>query len=160
MLYPKEMKRAQELAGEDKVAKEIVSILKRESSVFKTLSDAAKLRNVYRWIETKKEVSSTNWIEVYSKKQKGRLPFIPKCMLPVVKDKTANRVSKNMELSTPNVGWWNELLPTNQEQVLQTVDWLCKHNKDWWCKSREDYQAMIRQSIPGRPSDIQVHWKR
>lgn len=160
MLYPKEMKRAQELVGEDKVAKEIVPILEREFSAFKALSDSAKLRNVYRWIETKKEVSSTNWIEVYEKKHKERLPIIPEYMLPVVKDKTAIRVSKNMELSTPSAQWWNGQLPSQQEQILQTVDWLCKHNKDWWCKSREDYLDRIKRGIAGHPSDIQAHWKR
>ena len=104
-------------------------------------------------------ISQANWIEDYEK-QNGELPLIPECMLPVVKDKTAKRVSKNMELSIPNAGWWNGLLPTDLEQVLQTVDWLCKHKKDWWCKSREDYLEMIKRSIPGHPSDIRVHWKR
>jgi len=65
-----------------------------------------------------------------------------------------------MELSIPSAQWWNGLLCSQKEQVLQVIVWLSKHKKDWWCKSRDDYQAMIKQSIPGRPSAIQAHWKR
>lgn len=100
-----------------------------------------------------------NWIDDHSLKH-NELPLIPVCVLPVVKDKTATRVSKDMELSIPSLQWWNGLLPSQKEQVLQTVDWLSKHKTDWWYKSREDYQAKINQSIAGRPSDIRVHWKR
>jgi excisionase family DNA binding protein len=103
--------------------------------------------------------SQANWIEEYEAEH-GELPLIPECMLPVVMDKTAKRVSKNMELSIPSLQWWNGLLPNGREQVLQTVDWLSKHKTDWWCKSREDYQAKINQSIAGRPSDIRLQWKR
>lgn len=152
MLYPKEMKRAQELAGEGKTAKQIVSILKRESPTFRTLTDSAKFRNVYRWIKTKKEDSSTNWIEVYMNKHKGRLPLIPEFMLQVVKDKTTKRVSKNMELSIPSLQWWNRLLCSQKEQILQTIDWLGQN--------RQDYLERINRLIPGHPYDLRLVPKR
>lgn len=104
-------------------------------------------------------ISQANWIEDYEAEHR-ELPLIPECMLPVVMDKTAKRVSKNMELSIPSLQWWGGLLPSQKEQVLQTVDWLSKHKTDWWCKSREDYQAMIERQRLGRPSDIRLHWKR
>lgn len=104
-------------------------------------------------------ILQSNWIEA-SEAEHGELPLIPECMLPVVKNKMANRVSTDMELSIPSAQWWNGLLLGEREQVLQTVDWLCKHKKDWWCKSREDYQEMIERQIAGCTSDYRVHWKR
>lgn len=101
-----------------------------------------------------------NWIEDYQAKL-GELPLIPEFMLPVVKDKTAKRVSKNMELSIPSAQWWNGLSPFQQEQVLQTVDWLSKHKKDWWCKSREDYLEMTRRLTLGKSGSAPIiKWKR
>ena len=91
----------------------------------------------------------------------GELPIIPESVSKVVVNYSPGaRVSKNMELSIPSAQWWNGLLPSQREQILQTVDWLYKHKKDWECKNREDYQAMINRGIPGHPSDLRVHWKR
>jgi len=160
MLYPEEMKRARELADDGRKAKQIVNILERESPTFKTLSDSAKFRDVYRWIK-EKENGSANWIEVHKSKHKGHLPLIPELVSKIVVNYSPGaRVSKNIDLSIPSAQWWDGLLPTDKEQVLQTVDWLCKHKKDWWCKSREDYIDMIKRSIPGRKSDIIIIPKR
>ena len=149
-----QMKRARELAS-TKTAKEILTTLTAE------FGSATSLRTIYRWLERKTDSEQSNWIKGYQQKHKGRLPLIPKFMLAVVRDKTAQRVSKNMELSIPSAQWWNDLLPSQKEQVLQTVDWLCRHNKDWWCKSREDYLEMIRRHTPRGPSSpIVLQWKR
>ncbi len=105
------------------------------------------------------KISQANWIGDYEA-QHRELPLIPEFMLPVVKDKMAKRISENMELSIPSLQWWKGLLHTDQEQVLQTVDWLCEHKKDWWCKSRMDYQEMIKRHIPGRESNIIISKRR
>jgi hypothetical protein len=156
MSYPKEMKRARELVAKGKVAKEIVGILERESPEFKMLSESAKSRNVYRWTRQMKN-DSTNWIEAYKSTHHGRLPLIPEVTSKVVVNYSPGAmVSKNIELSIPSAQWWNALLPSQKEQILQTVDWLSQHNADWWCKSREDYIQMIRRHMP-RASDSDIH---
>ncbi len=93
------------------------------------------------------QIQAPNWIEDYEK-QHGELPFIPEFMV-VVKNCTGTRISEGIEISVPSAQWWNNLLPSQKEQVLQTVDWLCKHKKDWRCKNREDYLAMIKRCMPG-----------
>jgi len=73
-------------------------------------------------------------------------------MLPIVKDKTMKRISKNMVLSIPSSQWWNGLLSSQREMVLQTIEWLGQN--------RQDYLEMINKLIPGQLNDIRLQWKR
>lgn len=153
MLKKDEAKRiARQLASTHDI-KEIPAILKSDFGIERSL------RSVYRWLKEPTS-ESPNWIEAYRLKHGGKLPLIPKWMLPVVKDETAKRASKDMEVSIPSAQWWKGLLPGQREQVLQLIDWLCSRRKEWWCKSREDYQERIRQLTPGRLSNIRPTWKR
>lgn len=96
-------------------------------------------------------ISQENWIEDYEIHHR-ELPMVPEFVLPVVKDKTARRVSKSMELSVPSAQWWNGLLHSQKEQVLQMVDWLGQN--------RHDYLERINRQILGKPSDIRLIPKR
>lgn len=96
-------------------------------------------------------ISQVNWVEDYEAEHR-ELPLIPDFMAPLVKDYTPRaKVSKGMELkySPP---YWDNLKPSQQKQMLQLVEWMGQ--------DKDDYIDMINRHRPGRPSDIQVHWKR
>jgi len=161
---PRIKQRALELIQEGYALEKVANILSKE---FKDELKTPCERTIGRWRNKKAtasmaEVSKTpptNWIDDWES-QCGELPLVPEFMRPVVRDKAAKRVSKNIELSIPSLQWWASLLPSQKEQVMQTVDWLSKHNKDWWCKSREDYLAMVKRLTPGNPSTIRLIPKR
>ena len=85
-----------------------------------------------------------NWVEAY-KREKGMLPPMPGYLLPVVANYVPGEpISENIQLVTPSTQFWNNLLPSQQDQLLKLVEWLGQNP--------EDYLARMKMmSPPGKP---------
>jgi hypothetical protein len=83
-----------------------------------------------------------NWIDSYYACY-GELPLIPTWMAPLIAGYSAGmRVHQGITVGVPSIQFWNGLLPSQQEQVLQLIDWLGQNREDWlW---------LMRAMIPGR----------
>ncbi len=153
--HPKIKQRALELIREGYVAQKIADIISQE------LKDSPKSpceRTIRRWkneaeTSTNSEVNKTpslNWIEAYKAKW-GELPLIPDWLSKLVKGYfPGQKVSKEMKLNY-SPPYWCSLLPSQQKQVLELVEWLGQ--------DPDDYEELIRRHIPGRKSDISITWK-
>lgn len=76
-----------------------------------------------------------NWIDTYYYCY-GELPVVPPWMGPLIMGYyDGMQVYQGMTVLVASVQFWNSLMPSQQEQVLQLIDWLGE--------SREDYVWMI-----------------
>jgi hypothetical protein len=84
-----------------------------------------------------------NWIVQYQKRH-GKLPSIPEYMLPVVINyEKGNPISRDIKLITMSGQYWNNLLPSQREQLKSLVEWL---GMNW-----DDYYEQMRRSLPPKP---------
>jgi hypothetical protein len=93
----------------------------------------------------RKDISKAkgNWIAQY-KLLHGELPSIPEYILPVViKYEKGKPISKEIELITMSGQYWNNLLPSQREQLKSLVEWL---GMNW-----DDYLEQMRRSLPPKP---------
>jgi hypothetical protein len=93
-----------------------------------------------------------NWIEKYRNRYR-KLPPLPDYLRPVVPSYSPGEpISKNMELITPSAQFWNRLLPSQQDELLELVEWLGQ--------DRRDYLAHMRMMLPpGGSKSIHLHWR-
>jgi len=86
-----------------------------------------------------------NWIEAHKKKHR-KLPPIPSFMRDVILGYSPGMVvSKNIQLITPSVQFWNKLRPSEQDKLLELVEWLGQDRRDY-------LERMKMMSPPGKPS--------
>ena len=81
-----------------------------------------------------------NWIIAYQKRNR-QLPVIPDYLLPVVIKYTKGKpISKEIELINMSGQFWNNLLPSQKEELRQMVEWL---GMNW-----DDYLEQMRRMLP------------
>jgi hypothetical protein len=87
-----------------------------------------------------------NWVNAYEA-ETGKLPSLPEYLLPVVEEGSyslGESISKNIKVKIPSAQFWNRLLPSQQDELLELVEWLGQ--------DRRDYVAeMQRRLPPGAP---------
>jgi hypothetical protein len=72
-----------------------------------------------------------NWIEDHRKKT-GAYPPLPEYLVPVVtKYFPGNALSKDIYLKTPSRQYWEKLLPTQQEKMIELAEWLGTNKNDF-----------------------------
>ena len=121
------------------IADTVASILVATGSFVYTLY------RLYKWLKG-------NWIRWHQIRHWLKTPMLPDWMMPLVTNfKSGIRVSKDLILGTPSTQFWNGLLPSQQEQTLQLIDWLGK--------SRYDFLDNIKRHQP-KGGDFPIHWKR
>ena len=89
-----------------------------------------------------------NWIDAH-KAIHGEFPPIPDYLLPVVLPSShspGEPVTKNIELITPSAQFWNRLLPSQQDELLELVEWLGQDRRDYIAKMKK----MLPRSAPKR----------
>ncbi len=101
------------------------------------------LEGAYRIIRNK---SSKNWIDDYKVKT-GKLPPLPDYLAPLFGNYSSEPVSKAMIPITPSGQCWHGLLPSQQKQWRQVVEWLGR--------DPEDYLAHMRMMAPKNPPGIE-----
>lgn len=93
-----------------------------------------------------KTVASTqlSWIEKYQKEQHGELPPIPDYLIPLVANYTKGEpISKSVQLRLAERGFWKNLLPSQQEELLALVKWLGQEPRD--------YEEKVKRNVQWRP---------
>ncbi len=74
-----------------------------------------------------------NWIDAH-KARHGEYPPLPDYLLQVVEGGTYSRgepVSKKIKVKIASGQTWNRLLPSQQEELLQLVEWLGQDRRDY-----------------------------
>lgn len=83
---------------------------------------------------------TNNWIAVYKKRNK-ELPPIPTYLLPVViGSKQDDLISREIKLRPMSGQFWNNLLPSQKDELRQVVEWL---GENW-----DDYYEQMRRMLP------------
>jgi hypothetical protein len=93
-----------------------------------------------------------NWIDVHKAKT-GKLPPIPDYLLPVVLPSSyspGEPVTKNIELITASAQFWNRLLPSQQDELRELVEWLGQDPRD--------YEAQILRMLPKKSPKGPGRW--
>ena len=88
-------------------------------------------------------LTSSNWV-VSRFETSGELPTVPNSLLPLFRDvKGGDRLPLNVGISIPSAQFWNGLLPSEKQTMLDIVEWYGMPAKDylWW----------IAAMTPGRP---------
>lgn len=89
--------------------------------------------------------SHDNWIVAY-KARHGKLPSVPKSLLPLVDNYADGKpISKKIRLKTDS-RYWHGLIDDNREKFLQLADWLGE--------DRHDYLQHMRDTAPPGGSSI------
>ena len=90
-----------------------------------------------------------NWIDTYIR-ENGKLPQVPEYLEVVVMNYSPGMlVSKEVQLRTPSVQFWNKLLPSQREKLLGLVKWLGQYPRD--------YEEKIHRGAP--PGGIpRIRW--
>ncbi|MEE8471812.1 MAG: hypothetical protein V3S82_01455 [Dehalococcoidia bacterium] len=103
------------------------------------------------WIESrlqgleKLKESPANWIDAH-KIETGTLPSLAEELLPLAINCSAGQpISKEIKLTRPSMQFWQRLLPSHKEQLLELVEWLGQDQRD--------YIEMLRRGAP--PGDGQ-----
>jgi hypothetical protein len=81
-----------------------------------------------------KTVASTqlSWIEKYKKEQQGKLPPIPDYLMQLVTNYTKGEpIRKDIQLQVAERGFWQNLLPSQQEDLLTLAKWLGQDPRDY-----------------------------
>jgi len=93
--------------------------------------------------EQKRKLEKTNWIDNYQKTF-HKLPQIPDFMTELIYNyKPDMIVSKNLKWNTPSTQFWNKLLPSQQDQILEL--W------EWQGYDKRDYLKIMERHAPPRP---------
>jgi len=93
-----------------------------------------------------------NWIDAH-KRQHGKFPPVPDYLLPVVQNYSAGKpVSKEIQLITPSMQFWANLMPSEREKLLGLVEWLGI--------DPQDYEEKIKRHAPPGGHHIGLIWKR
>lgn len=73
-----------------------------------------------------------SWIMKYQKEQRGKLPPIPDYLMQLVTNYTKGEpISKNVQLQVAERAFWNNLLPSQQEELLALAKWLGQEPGDY-----------------------------
>lgn len=98
-------------------------------------------------------LTSSNWVVSYCEKT-GELPVIPNSLLPMFHNvEVGDKLPLNAGFSIPSKQFWNGLLPSERQTMLDIVE--------WYGTPAEDYLWLIGAMIPGTGGlDIQVQWVR
>ena len=76
-------------------------------------------------------LTSSNWVVSYFEIA-GELPIVPNSLLPLFRDvKGGDRLPLNVEISIPSAQFWNNLLPTERQTMLDIVEWYGMPAKDY-----------------------------
>lgn len=92
-----------------------------------------------------------SWIEAYEI-QHGKLPPLPDYLVELFGNYSSGPISKGMIPITPSGQKWNSLLPSQQKEWRQVVEWLGK--------DPEDLLTQMRRMFPKNPPGIEKkRWK-
>jgi hypothetical protein len=94
-----------------------------------------------------------SWIDAHKAKT-GKLPPIPDYLLPVVLPSSyspGEPVTKNIELITASAQFWNRLLPSQQDELRELVEWLGEDPRD--------YEAQVLKMLPRRAPKRAGRWQ-
>ena len=96
---------------------------------------------IYSWRKRKESAKKpATWISTHQA-QTGKLPSIPDYLLPVVQRYTkGNPITKEIELIPMSGQFWNNLLPSQRDELKQIVEWL---GMNW-----DDYYELMRRMLP------------
>jgi hypothetical protein len=100
----------------------------------------------YHELRKKQAKPPKNWIEAY-KAIHGEFPPIPNYLLPVVEEGSyspGEPISKNIKVKIPSAQFWNRLPPSQQDELLELVEWLGQDRRDYIAE-------MQRRLPPGAP---------
>lgn len=93
---------------------------------------------------TAQQQAPSNWISEYER-QHVDLPPIPEFLACLVLNyKAGDKVSKEMKLIPPGMQFLRGLLPSQENKLLQLVEWLGQDPEDY------DYEVIIRRMGPPR----------
>jgi len=94
-----------------------------------------------------------NWIDAHKAKT-GKLPPIPDYLLPVVLPTSyspGEPVTKNIELITASGQFWNRLLPSQKDELMELVKWLGEDPRN--------YEAGVLKMLPRRAPKREGRWQ-
>ena len=92
-----------------------------------------------------------NWIDAY-KAQHGEFPPIPEYLLPVVTHYSPGKpVSKNMEVIRASGEFWNRLLPSQKDKLMELVEWLGEDPRD--------YETQVLKMLPRKSPNGTARWR-
>jgi hypothetical protein len=94
-----------------------------------------------------------NWINAHKAKT-GKLPPIPDYLLPVVLPSSyspGEPVTKNIELITASGQFWNRLLPSQKDELMELVEWLGEDPRD--------YEAQVLKMLPRKAPKGAARWQ-
>ena len=79
-------------------------------------------------------LTSSNWVVSYFETA-GELPTVPNSLLRLFRNvKAGDKLPLNTEISIPSSQFWNNLLPSERQTMLDIVEWYGMPAKDylWW----------------------------
>ena len=79
-------------------------------------------------------LTSSNWVVSYFETA-GDLPTVPNSLLGLFRDvKAGDKLPLNTKISIPSSQFWNNLLPSERQTMLDIVEWYGMSAKDylWW----------------------------
>lgn len=93
-----------------------------------------------------------NWIEEYKAKH-GELPLLPSYLRPVAEFPPVDKpISKDMEIKVASGQYWNSLSPSQQDRLLELVEWSGQDPRD--------YIAQMRKMLPKTPKGAgNIRWR-
>jgi hypothetical protein len=93
-----------------------------------------------------------NWIDAH-KAIYGKFPPIPDYLLPVVLPSSYSQggpVTKDVKLTTASGQFWNNLLPSQKDELMQLVEWLGEDPRD--------YEAAVLKMLPRKSPKGPGRW--
>ncbi len=104
--------------------------------------------HITRTIDDFDMISDTNWIDKH-RRLHGELPPLPDYLLPIAIDYAPGEpVTKNMQITIPSAQMWSRLLPSQQDELLELVEWLGQ--------DRRDYLATMERGKPPGPRVVKL----
>ena len=97
------------------------------------------------------EQTPKNWIDAHKAKT-GKLPPLPEYLLPVVEGESylpGEPISKNIKVKIASGQFWNRLLPSQRDELLQLVEWLGQDRRDYVAKMENMFPKKSPKG-PGR----------
>jgi hypothetical protein len=107
--------------------------------------------SIYYFITRRKSNKNTdNWIIAY-KSRNGKLPPIPVYLEDVIQKNTkGSPISKDIELIPMSGQFWNNLLPSQRDELKQLVEWL---GMSW-----DDYYEQMKRMLPKEnPKQVKIN---